>query len=210
MKSHAVPASTCPCVLPCDCADLVVRFSCSDALAVSQDEDPFPLVRCACFCRCEQARRRRVAHAPKFSQDGFKAEGDVPCNVFEKDPFRSDLADDAGDMGPEVARIICAEALTSKAERLAWVSSEDGVDESSPRPSVEGSQVGPDRCGGEVSCPLGGNDAVSGVFFPLDPASGVEAWLCKHEPEIEAAGASTEGKPMSGPGMNAHVIASPI
>jgi len=134
----------------------------------------------------------------------------MPCDVFEEYPFRPDLADDAGDMGPEVARIICAEALTSKAERLAWVSSEDGVDESAPWPSIEGSQVGPDWCGGEVSGPLGGNDAVAGVFFPFDPASGVEIWLCKHEPEIKAAGACTKGKPMSGPGMNAHVIASPI
>jgi hypothetical protein len=44
---------------------------------VGQDEDAQPLVRRADFCRREQTRRRRVAHEPKFSQDGFKAEGDV-------------------------------------------------------------------------------------------------------------------------------------
>jgi hypothetical protein len=44
---------------------------------VGQDEDAQPLVRRANFCRAEQARRRRVAHAPKFSQDGLEAEGDM-------------------------------------------------------------------------------------------------------------------------------------
>jgi hypothetical protein len=46
-------------------------------IGVGQDEDPEPLMRRADFCRREQACRRRVAHAPKFSQDGFESEGDV-------------------------------------------------------------------------------------------------------------------------------------
>jgi hypothetical protein len=44
---------------------------------VGQDEDTQPLVRRANFSRAEQACRRRVAHAPKLSQDGFKAKGDM-------------------------------------------------------------------------------------------------------------------------------------
>ena len=66
---------------------------------MGQDEDAQPLVRRADFCRAEQARRRRLAHAPKLSQDGFKAEGDVTGNVFEKDPFRGTFPDDTGDLG---------------------------------------------------------------------------------------------------------------
>jgi hypothetical protein len=54
---------------------------------VGQDEDPEPLVRRADFCRAEQARRRRVAHAPKLSQNGFEAKGDVACDVLEEDPI---------------------------------------------------------------------------------------------------------------------------
>jgi hypothetical protein len=50
---------------------------------VGQDEDAQPLVRRADFCRAEQTRRRRVAHTPKLSQDGFKAKGDVTGHVFE-------------------------------------------------------------------------------------------------------------------------------
>ena len=65
---------------------------------MGQDEDPEPLVRRADFCRREQARRRRIAHCPKLSQDSFKAEGDVTGHVFEEDPFRGTFPDNPGDV----------------------------------------------------------------------------------------------------------------
>jgi hypothetical protein len=65
---------------------------------VGQDEDPEPLVRRADFCRREQACRRRVAHAPKLSQHGFKPEGDVTGDIFEESPFGATFADDTGDL----------------------------------------------------------------------------------------------------------------
>jgi len=86
---------------------------------VGQDEDAQPLMRRADFCRAEQARRRRVAHVPKLSQDSFEAEGDVPGDVFEEDPFRGTFPDDAGDLGPEVTGLVGPAALSSCAERLA-------------------------------------------------------------------------------------------
>ena len=46
-------------------------------IGVGQDEDAESLMRRADFCRTEQACRRRVAHVPKLSQHGFKAECDV-------------------------------------------------------------------------------------------------------------------------------------
>jgi hypothetical protein len=79
---------------------------------VGQDEDAQPLVRRADFCRREEARRRRVTHAPKLSQDGLEAEGDVACDVFQEDPFRAALADDAGDVGPEVTGVATSTTLS--------------------------------------------------------------------------------------------------
>jgi hypothetical protein len=78
---------------------------------VGQDEDPQPFMRRADLSRREQARRRRVAHAPKLSQDGLKPEGDVPGDVFEKNPPRLDFPDDAGNVGPEVPGIVGAPSL---------------------------------------------------------------------------------------------------
>jgi hypothetical protein len=111
---------------------------------VGQDEDAQPLVRRTDFCRAEQTRRRRVAHCPKLSQDGFKAEGDVTGDVFEEDPFGRAFLDDAGDFGPEVAGVIGAAAFASGAERLAGISGEDDVEGPAERPGIEAAQIIPD------------------------------------------------------------------
>ena len=77
---------------------------------MGQDEDAQPLMRRADFCRAEQTRRRRVAHAPKLSEDGLKAEGDVASDVFEENPFGGTFPDDAGNFGPEMAGVATSTA----------------------------------------------------------------------------------------------------
>ena len=125
---------------------------------MGQDEDAEPLVRRADFCRREQAHRRRVAHAPKLSQHGFKAEGDVTGDVFEEDPFGRAFPDDAGDVGPEVAGIIGTAAFASRAERLAGISGKDDVEGAVEGPGIETAQVVPDWRGCEISRALGGDE----------------------------------------------------
>ena len=105
---------------------------------MGQDEDAHALVRRANFCRAEQTRRRRVAHCPKLSQDGFKAEGDMPGDVFEEDPLWAALVDDAGDVGPEVAGIIGATPFSGGAEGLAGVACEDGIEGAAKGLGIEG------------------------------------------------------------------------
>jgi hypothetical protein len=165
---------------------------------VGQDEDAQPLVRRADLCRREQARRRRVAQSPKLSQDGLEAEGDVPGDVLEEDPFGTAFADDAGDVGPEVARIVGAAALSGCAEGLAGISGEDGVEGAPERQSVEAAQVGPDRGWGEVSRALGGHEDGARPVLPLDEGAGVIAGLGQHEAQIKASAACAEGQSVPG------------
>ena len=113
---------------------------------MGQDEDAEPLVRRADFCRREQARRRRVAHCPKLSQDGFKAKGDVTGDVFEEDPLGAAFPDDSGDLGPEVAGIIGATAFACGTEGLTGISGEDDVEGAAEDPGVEAAEIIPDRC----------------------------------------------------------------
>ena len=94
---------------------------------MSQDEDAKPLVRRADLCRAEQTRRRRVAQSPKLSQYGLEPEGDVAGDVFEEHPFGAALGNDPGGIGPEMAGIVGAAALSGRAERLARIPGEDGV-----------------------------------------------------------------------------------
>ena len=165
---------------------------------MGQDEDPQPLVRRADLCRREQARRRRVAQSPKLSQDGLEAEGDVPGDVFEESPFGAAFADDAGDVGPEVPRVVSATALSGRAEGLAGIACEDGIERAAERPGVEAAQIGPDRGRGEIPCALGGSEDSARPVLPLDEGAGVKTGFGKHEAQIKASTACAEGQSMPG------------
>ena len=160
---------------------------------MGQDEDPQPLVRRTDFCRAEQTRRRRVAQSPKLSQDGFKPEGDMACDVFEKDPCGAALTDDAYNVGPEVAGIFGAAALSGGTEGLAGISSEDDVEGRAERPGVEAAQIGPDRGRGEVARLLGCDEHGPWPVLPFDEGAGVISGLGEHEAHIQASAACAEG-----------------
>jgi hypothetical protein len=165
---------------------------------VGHDEDPEPLVRRADFCRAEQARRRRVAHVPKLSQDGLKAKGDVTGDVFEKDPFWDAFPDDPGDFGPEVARIVGAAAFASGTEGLAGISGEIRVKGTAEGPGIEAAQVVPNWCRDEISCALGGGEDGAGPVLPFNERAGVVAGLGQHEAQIKASAACAEGQSVPG------------
>ena len=165
---------------------------------MGQDEDAQPLVRRADFCRAEQARRRRVTHTPKLSQDGFKAEGDVTGDVFEEDPLGTAFDDDAGDLGPEMAGIVSAATFSGSAEGLAGISGEDDVEGPAEGPGIETTQIVPDGCRGEVSSALGGDEDGAGPIFPFDKCAGVIAGFGEHEAQIQASAACAERQPVPG------------
>ena len=165
---------------------------------MGQDEDPEPLVRRADFCRAEQARRRSVAQAPKLSQDGFKAEGDVPRDVFEEDPLGGTFPNDAGDLGPEVAGIVGTATLAGRTEGLAGIAGEDDIEGPVKGPGIEAAQVVPDGGWGEISGALRGDQDAAWVSLPLDEGTGVEAWFGEHDAQIKASAACAEGHSMPG------------
>ncbi|GLS79667.1 hypothetical protein GCM10007893_04410 [Paracoccus marinus] len=155
-------------------------------------------MRRADLCRREQARRRRVAQSPKLSQDGLEAEGDVTGDVFEEDPFRATFANDAGDVGPEVAGIVGATAFSGRAEGLAGIACEDGVEGPAERPGIEAAQIGPDRGRGEVSGCLRRDEHRPWPVLPFDEGAGVIAGFGKHEAQIKASAACAEGQSVPG------------
>ena len=165
---------------------------------MGQDEDPEPLVRRTNFCRREQARRRRVAHAPKLSQDCLKPEGDVAGDVFQKDPLGVAFTDDSGDLGPEVAGIIGATAFASGAEGLAGISGEDDVEGAAKGTGIKAAKIIPDRGRGEVACALGSDEDRSGPVLPFDKGAGVITGLRQHEAQIKASAACAEGQSVKG------------
>ena len=165
---------------------------------MGQDEDPEPLVRRTDFCRREQARRRRVAHAPKFSQDGFKAECDVARDVFEEDPFGGTFPDDPGDLWPEMAGVVGTTAFASGAEGLAGISGEDDIEGPAEGSGIEAAQIIPDRRWSEIPGALGSDEDASGPIFPFDEGPGVISGFREHDAQIQASAACAEGKSVPG------------
>ena len=165
---------------------------------MGQDEDPQSLMRRADLSRREQARRRRIAQSPKLSQDSLEAEGDVTGDVFQEDPFGAAFADDAGDVGPEVTRIVGTAAFSGCAERLARVACKDGIEGPAEGAGVEAAQVGPDRGRGEITRALGGDEDRPWPVLPLDEGAGVIAGFGEHEAQIKASAACAEGQSVPG------------
>ena len=116
----------------------------------------------------------------------------MASDVFEKHPSGLDFSDDPGNVGPQVALVVFAAALSCMAERLTRVSGKDGVDRASEGASVECGDIIPYGGWGEISGPLCGNDALACVLIPFDKASCVEAGLGKHEAHIKATGSGAE------------------
>ena len=66
-------------------------------------------------------------------------------HIFEKDGGGFTLSDDPSHVRPEVACIVSPSSLASNREGLTGEASVDKIDSASPRASVEGAEVRPDR-----------------------------------------------------------------
>ena len=163
-------------------------------LADSEDEQAFPLVRRTDFRRREEACRKAVAHADQSAGDFGEAEAEMMGDILEEDEGRLDLTDDAGDMRPEVARVIRASALARDGERLARIARSDDVHRAAPRAAVEGSNVVPDNSliQGRVFHPR--HESGCGEGFPFDMAHSTISGDGDGEPEVEPARAGAEGE----------------
>ena len=162
------------------------------APAVGKDEEPFALVGRADFRRREEACRKLVAHADQSAGDFGKAEAEMMGDILEKDEGRLGLADDPGDMRPEVPRVVRTPALARDGERLARIARSDDVHRAAPRAAVEGGNVVPDRrpIQGRVFHPR--HEDGRGVGVPLDMTHSAISGACEVQPEVEPAGAGAE------------------
>ena len=164
------------------------------ALADGEDEQPFALVRRTDFRRREEACRKAVAHDDQSAGDFGEAEAEMMGDILEEDEGRLDLADDAGDMRPEVARVLRTPALSRDGERLARIARSDDVHRAAPWAAVEGFNIVPDKSliQGRVFHPR--HESGCGEGFPFDMAHSTISGDCDGKPEVEPARAGTEGE----------------
>ena len=164
------------------------------AFADGEDEQPFALVGRTDFRRCEEACRKAVAHANQSAGDFGEAEAEMMGDILEEDEGRLNLADDAGDMGPEVAWILGTEPSARDRERLARIARSDDVHRAAPRAAVEGGNVVPDNSliQGRVFHPR--HESGCGEGFPFDMAHSTISGDGDGKPEIEPARTGAEGQ----------------
>jgi hypothetical protein len=159
---------------------------------VGEHEEPLAPMRRADLRRREEACRKPVAQADQVSGDLGKAEAQMMGDVLEEDEGRGDLADDPGDLRPEVARVVRAAHPAGGRERLARIARQQEVHAAAPRSAVEGSKVVPDNrvIQGRVLHPRHEHGRSEG--FPLDVTQSAVPGTGESEPEIEPAGAGAE------------------
>jgi hypothetical protein len=187
----------------------------------SEDEDSLPLVRSADFLRCEEARRKAITHFLKLSSDSLaegtkKVAGQKSGDVFEEADERSALADRSDCLCPEPPVVALAFSLAGEAGGHAGGPSKDEMNLSTPRASVEGSCVRPDR------------SRMHGSFFhmrdkdacckglPFDVSHDPEGRQGDGEPKVETSDAGKQGDCIArageaGPfrnslGTNSHIL----
>jgi hypothetical protein len=119
-------------------------------------------------------------------------------DIFEEDPLRAAFGDDAGDVWPEVARVVGATALSGRAERLAGISGEDDVEGAAERSGIEAAQIVPDWGWGEIPGALGGDEDSTWPILPFDKCACVISWFGEHEAQIQASAACAEGQSVPG------------
>ena len=162
------------------------------AFADGEDEQPFALVGRTDFRRREEACRKAVAHADQSAGDFGETEAEMMGDILEEDEGRLDLTDDAGDMRPEVARVVSAPTFARNGERLARIARSDDIHRAAPRAAIEGSNVVPDNSliQGRVFHPR--QESGCGEGFPFDMAHSTISGDGDGKPEVETACAGAE------------------
>lgn len=154
---------------------------------MGQNEEPVAPVACADFSRRLDARSNPIAQALKVSHDVAETQGEMAGDVFEEAPFGRDLADDPGDLGPEVAGVALALSEAREGEGLAGITGSDDMNAAAPRPAVEGSEIVPDRSRSQGRVRHPRHESGRGETVSLDMAHTAVSGLGDMQAEIQSS-----------------------
>lgn len=135
-----------------------------------------------------------VSEGSEVSEDFAESDIDVLSDVLKEAESRSDLSDDPGDVGPEVAGVIDAALSTGDGKRLAWVAPNDAIHRSTPRLAVEGFDIAPHRSRIQGFCLEARYHKRGGVSFSLNVTDGASCASCQLDAEIKSPVPGAEGE----------------
>jgi hypothetical protein len=124
----------------------------------------------------EHSPPRIIPHLGQVSDHSSKPSRSEHCGVFHKHAARSHLANDTRHFSPQPGTLtVDAGTLSRGADVLAREAASDDIHHSTPRLSVEGSNVIPDGEGFKASIVLAGDEDVAGVLVEFDGTHGCPA-----------------------------------
>jgi hypothetical protein len=122
----------------------------------------------------------------------------VVGDVLEENESWLYLADDAGDVGPEVAGVVRAAALAGHGEGLAGVAANEAIHDATPRAAVEGSEIAPQRARIQAALFHARDKEAGDVGFSLNATDDASARMRQSDGEIEPAVPGAEGEDTPG------------
>jgi hypothetical protein len=108
-------------------------------------------------------------------------------HIFQNDNCGFRLADDASDIGPEVAGVGVSFPLPGGREGLAREARSHAIHDTAPRASVEGAEVAPDRSPVKESVRHPGEEDVLAERVELGATDRSGFWDRLLDPEVEPA-----------------------
>lgn len=164
-----------------------------------EDEQPLAAMRSADLRRREQSFRNPETHSFQVAADLAISEVEVVGNVLQENKSGLALANDAGDVRPQVPGIVSAAPFSCNRKWLARIPRQQDVHRATPWSAVEAGKLVPDRSRrqGLVRHPRREDGRGKGV--PLDMTHSAISGLGDVQAEIEAAGAGTQGQAEQGP-----------
>jgi hypothetical protein len=119
----------------------------SSLRGVGQDENPFAPVRSATIGRSKHTPFRIVPAFGQLPENDVESSNKESADVFHEDDCRSYLANDASELEPEAGSVALNDSFASagNADVLAGKSANDAIHASTPRLTVERSNIRPDR-----------------------------------------------------------------
>ena len=129
-------------------------------------------------------------------------------DIFKEAPGGPDFADNAGDVGPEMARIRFAKAVPREREWLARIARRDDMNAVAPRAAVKGPQIVPDRSRSQGLVRHPTHESGRGETVSLDITHSSISGFSEVKAKVKSAdsGAKAEAAKlvMSSGGMNSH------
>ena len=178
------------------------ELSASSALALGQDEQSLPAHGVAGLGRTEYSRRNPVAQSLQWGDDGPELSVRVARDVLPEDTIRPALGGDAVDLGSEEALASGSGALPGDAVVLAGIARSEDMNVATPRSSVEGEHVGPDRSRMKPPRFHARDQAGGSCGFPLhvtDAACSLSAMVeGELQSELEPTDAGADGEDVPG------------